>query len=89
VDLPATVAAQTNRSVLPYATSAAKQQTWKSGGLIVNKAGKVFGTGAAGNDFVASGNVVRSKDGDVVVTVGHALVDDKGKWSKNLVFVPA
>jgi V8-like Glu-specific endopeptidase len=89
VDLPPLVVAQTNSWVRPYAASAAKQQTWRSGGLIAKTAGKVFGTGGNGNDFVASGNVVRSKDGDVVVTVGHALVDGQGRWSKNLVFVPA
>ncbi|GAA3677639.1 peptidase [Nonomuraea antimicrobica] len=75
--------------VVPYATTAATQQTWKSGGLIAKTAGKVFGTGGNGNDFVASGTVVNSTDGDVIVTVAHAMIDSEGRWSRNLIFVPA
>ncbi|MEU6780285.1 hypothetical protein ABZ912_13870 [Nonomuraea angiospora] len=89
VDIAPTPSAGTKRWVTPYVTSAAKQRTWKSGGLIAKTAGKVFGTGGNGKDFVASGNVVTSADGDVVVTVGHALIDGEGRWSTNLVFVPA
>ena len=66
-----------------------EQQTWSGGGLIATTAGKVFGTGGGGVDFVASGNVITSPDGDVVVTVAHAMMDAEGRWSKNLVFVPA
>ncbi|WP_336210408.1 trypsin-like serine peptidase [Nonomuraea sp. LPB2021202275-12-8] len=89
VDVPPTVRTQNNRWVAPYPASAAEQQTWKLGGLIAKTAGKVFGTGGGGTDFVASGNVVNSADGDVVVTVAHAFMDEQGRWSKNLVFVPA
>lgn len=89
VDIAPTPTATTKRLFPPYATTAAKQQTWKSGGLVAKTAGKVFGTGGNGKDFVASGNVVNSADGDVVVTVAHALMDGEGRWSKNLVFVPA
>ncbi|MFG1974197.1 trypsin-like serine peptidase [Nonomuraea fuscirosea] len=74
---------------LPLAPMAAAQQTWKSGGLIAKTAGKVFGTGGNGKDFVASGTVVNSTDGDVIVTVAHAMIDGDGRWSTNLVFVPA
>ncbi|WP_170247008.1 trypsin-like serine peptidase, partial [Nonomuraea zeae] len=76
-------------ATVPYVTSAAAQQTWKSGGLIAKTAGKVFGTGGNGKDFVASGTVVNSTDGDVIVTVAHAMIDSAGRWSSNLVFVPA
>ncbi|MFI6738826.1 trypsin-like serine peptidase [Nonomuraea sp. NPDC050451] len=89
VDIAPTPSAGTKRWATPYVTSAAKQRTWRSGGLIAKTAGKVFGTGGNGRDFVASGNVVTSADGDVVVTVGHALIDGEGRWSTNLVFVPA
>ncbi|GAA2430968.1 peptidase [Actinomadura vinacea] len=66
----------------------ATQATWKKGGLVAKTAGKLFGKGDNGADFVASGNVVTSKDGDVVFTVGHALRTATGKWTTNLVFVP-
>ncbi|MEV0618730.1 hypothetical protein AB0I81_35795 [Nonomuraea sp. NPDC050404] len=89
VDIDPTPTITTKRYFPPYSTKAAKQATWKSGGLITKTAGKVFGTGGNGKDFVASGNVVNSKDGDVVVTVAHAMMDGEGRWSKNLVFVPA
>jgi V8-like Glu-specific endopeptidase len=89
VDLAPTLSSATRPWAGPYVTTAAKQLTWKSRGLIAKTAGKVFGTGGNGKDFVASGNVVTSDDGDVVVTVGHALIDNDGRWSTNLVFVPA
>ncbi|MEU6711297.1 hypothetical protein ABZ897_07410 [Nonomuraea sp. NPDC046802] len=76
-------------AAVPFGPSVAEQQTWNAGGLIAKTAGKVFGTGGNGNDFVASGTVVTSADGDVIVTVGHALIDNEGRWSSNLVFVPA
>lgn len=73
----------------PFVAKAAAQQTWKGGGLIAKTAGKVFGTGGNGKNFVASGTVVNSADGDVIVTVAHAMIDGEGRWSTNLVFVPA
>lgn len=75
--------------LIPYDTSTAAQKQWKSGGLIAKTAGKVFGTGGNGRDFVASGTVVNSADGDVIVTVAHAMMDEQGRWSSNLIFVPA
>ncbi|GAA2206870.1 hypothetical protein GCM10009850_023280 [Nonomuraea monospora] len=85
---PATSLARWEK-VSAYDASAAAQQTWKSGGLIGRTAGKVFGTGGNGKDFVASGTVVNSADGDIVLTVAHAMMDAEGRWSSNLVFVPA
>ena len=89
VDVPPTIRPGAKRPFKPQSTSAAEQQTWSGGGLIATTAGKVFGTGGGGVDFVASGNVITSPDGDVVVTVAHAMMDAEGRWSKNLVFVPA
>ncbi|WP_433179774.1 trypsin-like serine peptidase [Actinoallomurus sp. CA-150999] len=65
-----------------------KQATWKRGGLVAKTAGKLFGKGDGGSGFVASANVVTSKDGDVALTVAHALRTPTGKWTTNLVFVP-
>ncbi len=89
VDVPPAFHPGAKRPFKPQSSSAAAQQTWSGGGLIATTAGKVFGTGGNGVDFVASGNVVTSSDGDVVVTVAHAMMDAEGRWSKNLIFVPA
>ncbi|MEU7898285.1 hypothetical protein AB0B45_36160 [Nonomuraea sp. NPDC049152] len=89
VDIAPTPGPSDRRWIAPLPNNVTQQKTWNRGGAIARTAGKVFGIGGNGRDFVASGNVVTSKDGDVVVTVAHALINDDKQWSKNLVFVPA
>jgi V8-like Glu-specific endopeptidase len=50
--------------------------------------GRVFFT-RGGNDYSCTGVSVASAPRQVVYTAGHCLNDGTGKWSKNVVFVPA
>lgn len=54
----------------------------------VGHVGKVFFT-FGGVDYVCSGNVVSSRNQDVVATAGHCVNEGPGRYASNWTFVPA
>ena len=51
--------------------------------------GKVFFSKAGGGDFVCSASAVNSTNGRLIVTAGQCVSDGKGKFHRNVIFVPA